>query len=94
MHGQRDCVFSIRIFFLSDQHNDIASKYPKIVQQMSARIDELAKSEVTLEASGLCPTASGSHPDPLCNEKAKETGFWMPWCRRNSTAVGGWHCGS
>lgn len=45
---------------------------------------ELQKTEVTLGASGLCPFETGSKSDPQCGEKAKEEGFWEPWCDASS----------
>jgi hypothetical protein len=61
------------------EHHDLAAQTPDVVQTLKARLEELGKSEVTVEASGLCPTSYGSHSDPRCRAKANETGFWEPW---------------
>ena len=80
--GGTDCVESPCLFNIDldpNEHDDVAAKTPAVVQQLHARLLELAKSEVTVQAAGLCPTKYGSHNDPWCGAKAKETGFWEPW---------------
>ena len=80
--GGTDCVESPCLFNIDldpNEHDDVAAKTPAVVQQLHARLLELAKSEVTVQAAGLCPTKYGSHNDPRCGAKAKETGFWEPW---------------
>ena len=46
---------------------------------MKIRVLELLKSEVTLAASGICPTSYGTSPDPRGTAIAVATGFWQPW---------------
>lgn len=58
---------------------DISDKFPDVVANMSARIHELLKGEVTLKESGLCPTAIGSGEDHRSAVAAKASGFWEPW---------------
>lgn len=71
------CLFNIELD--PTEHEDVAAQMPAVVQRMHARLLELAKSEVTVQAAGLCPTEYGSRNDPRCGAKAKETGFWEPW---------------
>lgn len=35
--------------------------------------------QVTVDASGLCPTPYGSRIDPGCGALAESLGFWEPW---------------
>lgn len=81
--AKNPCLFNI----MNDptEHTDLATKHPDIVEKMMARVLELLKGEVTVAESGLCPTSTGSKPDPKCKEKAMETGFWEPWL--NDTAI-------
>jgi hypothetical protein len=74
----KPCLFDV----LADpeERHDLADANPAIVETMQARVAELQKSEVSIEASGLCPFATGKRQDPKCSAKAKEVGFWMPWC--------------
>ena len=51
------------------------------VKAMKARVLELLASEVTVAASGLCPTPLGSKPDPRGTAVAVATGFWQPWLK-------------
>ena len=71
------CLFNIETD--PNEHNDVSATYPAVVTRLQARLTELAKSEVTVDASGLCPTQYGTHGDPRCGAKAKATGFWEPW---------------
>ena len=76
------CVASPCLFDIENdpqERHDLAAETPLVVQQLTARLMELGKSEVTVAASGLCPTQYGSHNDPRCGAKARETGFWEPW---------------
>lgn len=57
---------------ISDQHQDIVSQLHQLI------LNE-AKSEVTVNASGICPTKYGTQPDPRCNTHAAQIGFWEPW---------------
>lgn len=71
------CLFNI----LADptEHHDVAEAHPDVVASMTSRLFELAKGEVTVAESGICPTSYGSRPDPRCKAIAKKTGFWEPW---------------
>ena len=71
-----------------EERNDLADKLPAILNEMLARWDELQKSEVTLEESGLCPRDLGpginvggwpdaSNPDGCAANR--EAGYWQPW---------------
>jgi len=40
---------------------------------------ELLKGEVTLKASGLCPTPLGTGEDQRSAAAARALGFWEPW---------------
>jgi hypothetical protein len=71
------CLFNIEQD--PQERNDVAQTMPLVVQQLHARLLELGRSEVSVEASGLCPTHYGSHNDPRCVAKANATGFWEPW---------------
>lgn len=71
------CLFDI--FADPTEHNDVAQDHPDIVATMVERLQELAHGEVTVQDSGLCPTAMGSKKDPGCLAKAQATGFWEPW---------------
>merc|ERR1712034_87758 len=73
------CLFDI----VADptERTDVADENPFIVKRMIERLVELAQGEVTLQASGLCPTKAGSKPDPECLARAEATGFWEPWLK-------------
>lgn len=61
------------------EKHDMAAEHPAVVKRMHARLLELLEGEVTVKASGLCPTPLGSHPDPRMTALAVQTGFWQPW---------------
>ena len=71
------CLFDI----IADptEHHNIASAHEDVVNRMKSRILELLKGEVTLQASGLCPTKLGTKPDPAMTRAARKVGFWVPW---------------
>jgi len=61
------------------EHNDVHAAHPDVVAKMMARLNELVKGEVTLKASGLCPTPLGSKSDQRSAVSARALGFWEPW---------------
>lgn len=81
----KPCLFDI----LTDptEHNDVAEAHPAVVSRMSSRLLELLDGEVTVAASGLCPTSYGSREDPRCRAKAQATGFWEPWLQDLSSSL-------
>lgn len=58
---------------------DVAGEFRSIVEELMEVVTSAAASEVSVPASGLCPTKYGSSIDPRCAAKANETGFWVPW---------------
>jgi len=80
--GGSPCLFDV--FADPQERHDLASANPDVVRAMQARVAELAKSEVTVEESGLCPFSTGTRSDCQCAQKAKESGFWEPWCDAGS----------
>ena len=71
------CLFNI--FNDPTEHHDVSSRHPKIMLRMKARVLELLQGEVTLKTSNLCPTSTGTKPDPAMTRLAVSTGFWEPW---------------
>ena len=59
----------------AEQH-DLAASQPALVKQLEARYAELAKSEVTLAASGLCPVDAPKVDGCTANRGG---GVWAPW---------------
>lgn len=75
-----------------EERHDLAATMPDMLATLLARYAELQKSEVTLEASGLCPekrdgkgnvmynkggVPDASHPDGCLSNL--ESGHWQPW---------------
>ena len=62
---------------------DIAAANPTIVKELQEIIAGYAASEVSIEASGLCPTQYGTGNDPRCAEAAAKITppFWVPWLK-------------
>eukprot|EP01052_Picozoa_sp_SAG31_P057803 SAG31_NODE_17308_length_676_cov_0.632582_1_plen_66_part_00 len=58
-----------------EQH-DLSTKEPSLLKQLEQRYAELAKSEVSLEASGLCPADAPEVDGCTAN---RGTGVWSPW---------------
>lgn len=71
------CLFDI--FSDPTEHHDVAAENHHVVSKMKDRVLELLKGEVTLADSGLCPTDTGTNPDPKMTQLARQTGFWEPW---------------
>ena len=60
---------------------DVAAAHPDIVATMVARLNVLAKGEVTLKDSNLCPTPLGSKGDQRSADLARKIGWWTPWLK-------------
>lgn len=82
----RPCLFQVGGGVDPEERHDLADTYHSKVQEILARWDELQKTEVTLEASGLCPQSPGinaggwpdaSEPDGCAANR--EAGYWQPW---------------
>jgi len=71
------CLFNIATD--PTEHNDISAAHPDIIATMKARVLVLLQGEVTMAASGLCPTPTGSGPDQKSHQMAEMLGFWTPW---------------
>ena len=57
----------------------MAAQHPDVVAKLHARLMALLEGEVTVGASGLCPTPLGTQVDPRMSSLAAATGFWQPW---------------
>ena len=82
----RPCLFQLSVD--PEERNDLAEKLPAKLNEMLQRYTELQRTEVTLEASGLCPQDLGpginvggwpdaSSPDGCVANR--EAGYWQPW---------------
>ena len=74
----KPCLFNI-VDDPTEHHDVNTQENAAIVAELQAIFDAEAKTEVTVEASGLCPTSYGIKPDPRCGAKAIATGWWQPW---------------
>ena len=66
----------------------VAAQHPEVVAELHARLMALLEGEVTVAASGLCPTALGTQVDARMSALAAQTGFWQPWLSKNSLLQG------
>eukprot|EP01121_Diplochlamys_sp_Union-15-3_P015578 TRINITY_DN5184_c0_g1_i3.p1 TRINITY_DN5184_c0_g1~~TRINITY_DN5184_c0_g1_i3.p1 ORF type:complete len:309 (-),score=51.98 TRINITY_DN5184_c0_g1_i3:78-1004(-) len=73
---EKPCLFNV----ITDptEHNDLSNSMPDKLQELIQRYDELAKSEVSLEESGLCPPPP-PNGWPNAFEVNKKSGYWEPW---------------
>lgn len=64
-----------------EERHDVADSHKDVVAELSAILAQYAKTEVSVNASGLCPTEYGIHSDPRCAEAAAkiQPPFWVPW---------------
>ena len=83
----RPCLFQVGGGVDPEERNDLAEAQPAKLQAMLARWDELQRTEVTIEASGLCPQSpginAGGWPDATSKPDGCEAnepfGHWQPW---------------
>ena len=58
------------------ERHDLSAKEPALLKQLEERYAELAESEVSLEAAGLCPSDAPLVDGCTAN---RGTGVWSPW---------------
>ena len=78
------CLFDVSL----DPHekSDVAAQHPELVAKLHARLMTLLEGEVSVAASGLCPTPLGTKVDARMSALAAATGFWQPWLTKASLA--------
>jgi arylsulfatase A-like enzyme len=73
----KPCLFNVAVD--PTEHDDVYDMHPDIVKDLMAIFVEEAATEVSVNASGLCPTQYFDRDDPRCLAKAEATGWWQPW---------------
>jgi hypothetical protein len=84
--GQSCCTVSPCLFNVEAdrvENHDVAAANPTLVKELLDIIDTYAKTEVSVQAAGLCPTSHGTKSDPRCAAAAAEVSppFWVPWLK-------------
>lgn len=73
------CLFNMALD--REENHDVAAANPTIVKDLLDIIAQYAKTEVSIQESGLCPTQYGTNNDPRCAAAAAKINppFWVPW---------------